>query len=338
MIEVEGRIYIETQDDAWAILDRLLNGNLDPATTPIDFSKSDWINFNLNYKGGVFNSTLTPSVMSGIVEYQRRLYQVIALVTKGDLKVTRLTDEEKETFELVFKVEQGSTSLYAAAEEIIDTISGKVLDNMTSTHKMICVIIIALLFFGYHGFEAYLDSNLEHEKISSQTEREKQLTDIIRQLAPAAAEKAKLLDKAAEAAPEVSDIRGNAEGAFEEIVKTAGGVDTLSVQGFELSAETIRNLTQTTRRRSQKVTVKGLFTVSNVDTKVASGFVIRFDKVGEELSITANMADAVLADRYRKVIERATFSKKPIRVTIAARQVGDSYFDAKVLKASTPRN
>ncbi|RVG58494.1 hypothetical protein [Sinorhizobium meliloti] len=337
MIESSGRVFIETQDDAWDILKRLLENKIDPDKTVIDFSKSDWINFHLNYKGSIFKQTLTPSVMSGIVEYQRLLYQVIALVTKGDPKVTRLTDVEKETFELVFKVNEGSTDLLARAQEVIDAISGKVFDNMTSAHKMICVLAIALMFFGHLGFQTYLENNLELSKISAQTGRDKQLTDIIQQLAPSRAEKAQLLDEASEAVPQVQDIRDKSEEAFEGIVKTAGGVDELSVQGVRVGAETIRTLTQTTRRQAKKVTLRGRFTVSNVDTKVKSGFLIRFDKVGEDLSITANIADALLAERYRKVIERATFSKRPINVVITARQVGNSYLDAKVLKASTPR-
>lgn len=338
LIENEGRVFIETQDDAWEILKRLLSDNFDSENVQIDFSKADWVQFHVNYKGKIFNRTLTPSVMAGIVEYQRSLYQVIALVTKGDPKVTRLTDVEKEKFELVFEVKEGSTDLLAKAQEIIESVSGKVFENMTSTHKMICIILIALMFFGAGGFEKYLDNNLELTKVEAQTTRDKQLTDIIQQLTPKNAEKTKILDEATEAVPQAQGIIEKSEEAYDEIVKTAGGVDMLSIQGMQISSETIRTLTATTRRQAKKVTLRGLFTVSNVDTTVERGFLVRFDKVGEDLSVNANIADALLAERYRKVIERATFSKKPIRVVIAARQVGDSYLDAKVLSASTPRS
>ena len=94
---------------------------------------------------------------------------------------------------------------------------------------------------------------------------------------------------------------------------------------------------QSTRRRAVKVTIKGLFTVSNVDTKTPGGFTVRFEEVNGDRNITANLNDVVLAERYKNVIERATFSKKVIKVTLSARRIGDDYLDAKVLKASTPR-
>lgn len=337
LIETAESIAIESQEDAWEVLQRLMDGKINVDETSINFSQASWVNFHLNYKGSGFNQTLTPSVMAGIVEYQRHLYQVIALLTKGDPKVSRLTDDEKDSFELVFKVSEGSTDLFAKAQEIIDGIGGKVFDNMTSTHKMICVIVVALLFFGHYGFSTYLENNLELKKIESQTDRDKQLTDIIRQLTPGAEEKAKVLEKATQMAPQVEEIRGKANEAYEEIVRSAGSVDSLSVQGVSVGSETITALTQITRRQAKKITLKGLFTVSNVDTKVAGGFMVRFEKVGGDLVITANLADALLAERYKKVIERATFNKRAIRVTIAARQVGDSYLDARVLKAATPR-
>lgn len=312
----------------------ILDGSINAEMSQLDFSGADWINFHVNYKGPKLRRSLTPSLMLGIVEYQRSLYKAIALVTKGDHRITKLTDEEKDQFELLFTVEEGSTDLFAKAQEIVDSVSGKVFDNMTSAHKMICVLVIALLFFGSQGFENYLSNSTELRKIEAQSERDKELTDIIKGLS---AERAKIVDKAAEVVPQAGEVRVEAASAYDHIVRNAGGVDSITVQGVSIGSDVIQRLTQSTRRRAEKVTIKGLFTVSNVDTKTPGGFTVRFEEVDGERNITANLNDVLLAERYKNVIERATFSKKVIRVTLSARKIGDDYLDAKVLKASTPR-
>lgn len=336
MIEQSGELYIETEDDAWTILLLLVNDQLDPDVVPIRFSKADWMGVHFNYRGRDLNQTLTPSLMSGVVEYQRFLYQVIALATKGEAKASRLTDKEKKTFELVFKVDKGSTDLAAKAQEIIEAISGKVFDNMTSTHKMICILIIAVFFFGYMGFETYLENNLEIQKVVTQQKKDDALAEIIKQMAPNPDQRAALIEDAAKKVPAVKEIKEKSDDAYDNIVRSAGGVDQLTIQGLSIDSQTVQSLTQITRRSAEKVTIKGRFTVSNVDTKVAGGFLVRFEEVGGTRVITANLADAILAERYKKVIERATFSKKVIQVTISARKIGDNFLDAKVLKASTP--
>lgn len=338
MIDDGARLFVETEDDIWEILTQLLNKEFDADERDLDFSKATWMNFHLNYKGGVFQSALTPSVMAGIVEYQRALHQVVALLTKGDAKVTKLTDDEKQKFELVFAVSKGSTNLLADAQAIVETLTGKVFDGMSSTHKLICVLVFILAFFSYQGFEMYLDNNLETTRIEAQSERDQQLIDVIKKLTPSGESKTKVLENAADEVPQIDEIKAKAEDAYDNIIRTAGGVDTLTISGHTVDKATLERLTQITRRSGTKVTIKGLFTVSNVDTKkVANSFLVRFEEVNGNRIINANLADSIMSEKYQNTIQRATFSKKPIRLTIAATQIGDSYTKAKVIKAVSPR-
>src|SRR5690606_1568218 len=160
---------IASEGQAWEVLQGILDGSIDPDNSQLDFGDAAWISFHVNYKGPKLQKSLTPSLMLGIVEYQRSLYKAIALVTKGDHRITKLTDKEKEKFELLFTVDQGSTDLLAKAQEIIEAVSGKVFDNMTSAHKMICVLVIALLFFGSQGFKNYLANTLEVRRLDAQS-------------------------------------------------------------------------------------------------------------------------------------------------------------------------
>ena len=96
MVSDAALIPVANEEQAWQALRGILDGTIDPETSQLDFSAADWVNFHVNYKGPKLQRTLTPSLMLGIVEYQRSLYRAIALVTKGDPRITKLTDDEKD--------------------------------------------------------------------------------------------------------------------------------------------------------------------------------------------------------------------------------------------------
>lgn len=338
MIDDGARVFVETEDDVWDILTQLLNNRFDANAKELDFSMAKWINLHLNYKGGVFQSALTPSVMAGIVEFQRSLYQVVALLTKGDPRVTKLSIDEKQDFELVFKVSEGSTDLVATANEVIESLTGKVFEGMSSHDKLICVLVFVIVFFCYKGFELYLNNKQEISKTSAQAQRDTQLTEIISQLSRQEASRTRVLVQAGQAVPQSEVIKAKADDAYDHIVRSAEGVESLTISGHVVDKATLERLTQITRRSSEKVTITGLFLVSNVDTKkVANSFLVRFEEVDGNRVINANLADSIMSEKYQNIIQRATFSKKPIRLTISATKVGDSYTKAKVIKAVSPR-
>lgn len=331
-------VAIDSERKAWSVLRELLEGKLDPSEITLDFSAAQWATLHINYRGLSFDQSLTPSAMRGLIELQNALYRSIALVAYGDARITRLTDEDKRRFELVFKVNKGSSDVLSRAEDLLKEFGGKVAEKMNSKDIMICVLVIAVLFFGLQGFNSYLAHNLQTTEISSQEQREQRLMDIIQQFSSGASTEQEVLDKAIEQVPAVETIKEDADGAYEEIIKQTEGVDEISIQGVQLGSSTLAQMNQVTRRKAEKVTVKGLFTVSAVDaTRNPGGFVVKFDEVGGSREITADLTDAMVADKLRKVVERATFSKKPVRVTITARKLGDSYLDAKVIKAVSPR-
>ncbi|EBW2250204.1 hypothetical protein C9R18_26560, partial [Salmonella enterica subsp. enterica serovar Enteritidis] len=75
-------VRIESEADAWRVLRELLNDEINANEITLDFGSADWARFHLNFKGEVFNQTVTASVMRGIVEYQTAFYRTAALLLR----------------------------------------------------------------------------------------------------------------------------------------------------------------------------------------------------------------------------------------------------------------
>lgn len=331
-------VSINTEDEAWEVLRQLLDGEIDPKTLTLDFSGATWANFKAVYRGEAFHQSLTPSVMKGLIEYQNALYRCVALLLRNDARVNKLTDEEKDRFELTFQVRNGSSDLGAQAVTLLKQLGGQIIDKLAPEHVLFCALFISVAFFGTRVLDRVLKHAAEKHKTELDAEADVQLIGLVKELVQSDQKKWELFDRLSQAIPQLRQIDQQSSGAFDAILHASQGADELELQGRLLTSPTIRRLTQSSRRSAKDVIINGLFLVSNVDAKTSVGFVVKFEEVGGQgRTITANLTDVILGDRYGRVIKRATFSKEPIRARISARQIGDQYLDAKVLRASKPR-
>jgi hypothetical protein len=72
--------------------------------------------------GAKFHQSLTPSIMSGLVDYQASFYKSLALLIKNDPRINTLKDVEKSEFELVFEIKEGSSKVEAKGKEVLSNI------------------------------------------------------------------------------------------------------------------------------------------------------------------------------------------------------------------------
>jgi hypothetical protein len=52
---------------------------------------ADWAKTKITFRGAQFHSSLTPTAMRGIVDFQNSLYRSAAMILRGDARVRRLT-------------------------------------------------------------------------------------------------------------------------------------------------------------------------------------------------------------------------------------------------------
>lgn len=348
-------IHIESEDDAWSALEGLLSDRIDAEDAVLDFGNAEWAKFHLNFKGDVFQQTVTASMMRGMVEYKFAFYRVAALFIKNNPNINRLTDQEKDDLELVFKVEKGSSELNADAAEQLKHVFGKCVDKMSGKQLLIAGIVFSILFFGSPQVANYLNNDVEKTRIETSFKEESaRIEAAVKQQEIFSAErrdylqalkdliddnkrKTELLEKAykdSETARHVGDL--NRE-AVEEILRNSGKADEVTIQNTTLQRGLIKEITRSQRSRSKDVEIKDKFMVLGVESEDDENFTVRLERISNGDVIVATLKDPLISAKHHKAIQQAEWNRRAVVVQITARLVGDTYKDARILQAYTPR-
>ncbi len=316
------RVIIKTQRDLWAALKRALEhkGRVQPFE--VDFSQSEWAKIHITYDGERFHSSLTPSAMTGLIQLQAGLYRSAAVILKGSSDARLLTHLERSSLELSFKISEGSAETEGEGKGFLSTLV-EGLETMDSRHKLIAVLVLGLTFFGEKGFEAYLAESGKSGAVLSVMKHDE--------------EHEKLLTQALKSKP-AAEVHQEASNAFDSVVRHSGDVESLTVQGTTLEREDLDKLKSTARRVSRNVTYDELFNIVNVDPSAEEGFEIEVQSVETGESFKAVLYDSMASDAMKTAIRKAEWSKKPVRLIIAARLLGDKVVEARITKATNPRS
>lgn len=348
-------VRISSEDDAWRVLSDILNDKINADDVALDFGDAKWAKVHLNFKGEIFHQTVTASVMRGIVEYQSAFYRTAALLIKDDARTNRLTDQEKDDLELIFKVQEGSSDLNADAADPLKHVLGKCVDKMSGKQVLMAIIVVALLFFGSPQVANYLNNDIEktrietafkeeNARIEAETKRQeiasterRDTLQVIKDLVQENKRKTDLLEQAyeqSEAAKRIGELNRH---AVDEILRNSSKADEVTIQGVTLKNNLIREITRSQRSSSTDIVVKDKFLVVGVESEDDYSFVVRLERVSTGEVIVATLEDPLLSAKHHKAIQQAEWKRRPVMVHIAARKVGDSYKDAKILRAFTPR-
>lgn len=79
--------------------------------------------FHAHIDGKNYHTSVPAGLARGLWELQEELYRAVAFALYGEESYKRLTEEQKEKFELVFQVSEGSSDLLAPLENLALRIS-----------------------------------------------------------------------------------------------------------------------------------------------------------------------------------------------------------------------
>lgn len=185
------------------------------------------LKIRIKLKGCKFDCTLTGQVIKGLGEFQDEIYRAVAYTLYGEANIRKLTAEELSTYNLVFKLEQGSTAIAAAIDKLVEGVL-EALKDMDSKHKVITICSIALMLTGGYVANNILEQKIQSEKqIKLQQEYTKQIellthgTDIIKLT--------KVWD-------------GATQNAIKAIAKRLDENDSMEYGDYLLSAEAIKEI------------------------------------------------------------------------------------------------
>ncbi|MGQ0700540.1 MAG: hypothetical protein ACT4PZ_20150 [Panacagrimonas sp.] len=132
------RLTIRSEDDAWALLNRALSGEVFDEHTDLKFD--GWPVFEMNVQGREWDSSVPTRVMSPLLEVQRDLNRAFAEVRYGSPNLLKLKDEERDQLELVVKVEKGSSDFKAELAKQFTEMARIAIERMDGTQAVITIL------------------------------------------------------------------------------------------------------------------------------------------------------------------------------------------------------
>ena len=341
-VEVVG---IPTEQDAYRLLGRILDGTVDAARITIDYSSANWATFDLKLKGANYNSTLNSDLMRALIEYQNTLYRVTAYVRSGRLNAAAIDDNCRARLRLDFKVSNGSSEVFAEAIKAVSEMVGKVASGMGPKAKLTISLTAILLIFGSPTVGLWMEHHYEAKKEQLASDDHKSDLDVLKTAMSvvansekSVAENQKILIQALSSSTHAVEIQKQAANATAEVMRQSSDADEVRFQGTTISGEAIRIFTDKKRRSGEDVRLNGVFKVEAADSTGAKGFVCRVRRLSDDVILQATMMDALMAERDREIVQKAFWDKSNISLVIRARQVGSDYKNAEIVTAQIISN
>lgn len=328
---------IRSEKDAYELLSKCINPDFDVADN-VDISFDGWPTLEIRVKGDKFKSTITPSIMTGFIEFQKAIYKSYALTKYNSTNVNRLTKEEKEQLELLVTVSEGSSvfdiDFQAALEKFMDNVGNK----LTRKDILVAVLSLGVLYFGESAYKNYLEERKEIRLAEVKSEEQAEAFKHLRFASEEETKRAKIMQELALQSVQVQNVQSQAHDAQTELVKSFRKTDEASFGTVAVDGETATELTKNARKKSLDVRLDGSYRVLLVDSSEVGVFKIRVRDVENKEEFTAIVQDESMDNKHKKLIQAAEWTKTPVNLVINAKDLDGEIKQAIVISASAYEN
>ncbi|MDM6729867.1 hypothetical protein QUG33_10470 [Citrobacter braakii] len=168
-------VVIDSADSFWNVVEDFLNRDAAGPNVdlPVDLDFQGWPNLHINVKGDKFHSSLTSSMVYGLAGMHESFQRAYALAKYGTSNLQRLTNEDKQSLDIIFKIKEGSTDSdtdwSGTINQFLEFLTGA-FEGMTGVQKMtILLSLITALTVG-GCYYLYTSSQDHAADLSSQTQ------------------------------------------------------------------------------------------------------------------------------------------------------------------------
>lgn len=323
-------IVIRSEEDAYEVLRRARDRELGPYDSIVF---DGWPTLNLYLKGDKFHQSITPTVMKGLLEFQKGIYRSYA-AAKYDHPAKRLSEKEREELEIRVDVNDGSSDLEINYQELATKLLGQMVGKMDSQDIAITIVSIAVLYFGTSAYRSFLESRKETriKEITDETQRE--ALAALKYTSEQETKRAQIMADLARDNSKVSNIAQIAFDAQTDVVKAMAAGNSAKVDGILLTPGVADSLTQNARRKSEEVRLDGVYRLIKLDWTDPTKFKVKVFNTKTGISLDAEVQDDSLTGKYKEALREAEWSRSPVLLKINAKTFGEEdYRNAVVISA-----
>jgi hypothetical protein len=332
MAEPFAVLRVESEEDAWTLLERALTEAVPPDLIPI-INFEGWPKLTVDLPRTPIDGSISPSMMEAFIELQRTIYRTHTFLTAdtGDLRT--LSRAEKEDLEFRVKVENGSSHYDVDLQAILEKLTTEALGKMDSTHIVITALGLALIYASVQVLKHWIDAKAEQRKQELSDEERKQWLEHHQITIAHDTKRFELLLDAMKRQPLLSEVEASADAARQQMLKAISDERGGSISGVDIDADFANEIVSQRRQQGEDIRLSGVYRVSKVDTTSPEGFRVTLSDIKTGQDVTAAMLDVLLSEEQRKVIQDAEWHKRPVFVEMKARKLRNRVVDAVVLNA-----
>ena len=326
-------LVIRNEQDAYELLSRCIKPDFEIGND-INVVLDGWPTLEIRVKGERFNSTITPSIMAGFIEFQKAIYKSYALTKYNSSNVNKLTKDEKEQLELLITVSEGSSifgiDFQGALEKFMDNVGNK----LTRKDVVVSVLALGVLYFGDSAYKSYLEERREVRVAELKSEEQVKMIEHLQFASEEETKRAKIIQELAQQHVQVQNVQSQAHDAQTELVKSFRRVEKASIGAVTVDGETATELTKNARKKSLEVRLDGAYRVMLVDSSELGVFKIKVRDILSKEEFTAIVQDESMDHKHKRLIQAAEWSKTPVNLVINAKDLDGEIKQAVVMSAS----
>ncbi|MEN5300336.1 hypothetical protein [Ochrobactrum sp. S1502_03] len=326
-------VKVETELQAWKLLDALLSGEQTAPKEPLLFDIKKWANVHIYLPDTPIEGSISPTMMKAFLELQEAINRTYTLVSADTTDLRHLTNIERNNLEFRVKVEKGSSGYTIDLGEIVQKIGIEAVSKMTPEMLMYTVLGTALIVGGTAMFKSWLAAKTEDRKSQVDLEKTKEMLSVQREAISQGTENVRIMAELFKKVPILNDIEAVTSVARGQIVKSVGDEGGGKLFDTNVDSELAAEVTTQIRQQSSDVVLKGNYKVVRVDTSVSDGFSVKLLNENDGSEVTASLLDALVSQKHKSAIQEAEWGKGLVYVEIKARKINNRIIDAIITDA-----
>ncbi|WP_304109849.1 hypothetical protein [Haemophilus parahaemolyticus] len=281
----------------------------------------NWPVLHFNVKGGdKYHSTVTSYLIDGLKDFTDEIFRAICIVKYGKPDLRRLTEKDREQFDVVIKIAEGSSDGEGSAENIANSFFTNMNDTLKSMNgwkQLVAFIAYIGVLGGTVSFLGYQYFQTQAEETKAQVAIAEKLSDNTKEMMANQAQAFVELNKQQQETIQalMAEKANESRTIFSEELEKRG---ELASEGFmkqiaKDSAVTEATVQSTTASGDELKKYKDKAITERVTNDTAGDFYIkgleRIGTLGDTLSITAQRKDGIIFTLKVKVEKLQQFEK-----------------------------
>lgn len=317
------QITISNEKDAFAILKKALNDELGDK---VILKFENWPVLTVTLKGEDYDSTITPSLMQGIIELQHGINRTYAKLVHDQPDSRHLKDAERQGLEFKASVKSGSSIVEINLGDFAQKIATELFGKMEPSHIVILGVAGAAIWAASSMFKHYV--NVQSKNKENEIDADKQL-----KLSAQETERLAIVTQALQAQPRLASVQKDAQLTSMALLKGISDADSIDINGVKLTNEEAKRVIATVRSESSEIQLNGNYRILSVDTSKEDEIKIKVRFLEKNREFWARFKDNSLDQENVRILQDAEWKKTPVYLSVNASELRGEVTTATIISA-----